>query len=114
LPEENVVTVGWVSLSIRVLDQIFFVPLRDLNQVLGHKIRLAIAVEYLHKGSSIGQVVDLFRSQVDFNEEKSRYFVEDAKRKKYKPFRCRTIRELGFCLSSSCHYKGRRENGAYA
>ncbi len=39
--EEKVVNVGWVSLSnsgksltIRVLDQLFFVPLRDLDSVL--------------------------------------------------------------------------------
>jgi len=41
LSEENVVNVGWVSLSksgkslsVRVHDQVFFVPLRDLYQVL--------------------------------------------------------------------------------
>lgn len=39
--EEKVVNVGWVSLSnsgksltIRVLDQLFFVPLQDLDSVL--------------------------------------------------------------------------------
>ena len=39
--EEEVVNVGWVSLSrsgksltIRVLNQLFFVPLRDLDSVL--------------------------------------------------------------------------------
>jgi len=41
LSEENVVNVGWVSLSksgkslsVRVHNQVFFVPLRDLYQVL--------------------------------------------------------------------------------
>ena len=42
--EEKVVNVGWISLSnsgksltIRVLNQLFFVPLRDLDSVLkGH------------------------------------------------------------------------------
>jgi len=44
LSEGRVVAVGWVSLSrsgkslsIRVLDQKFFVPLRDLYQVLDRK-----------------------------------------------------------------------------
>ncbi len=77
----------------------------------GHKMRLAVAAEYLNKGASRDQVVDLFRAQTDFgNGEKCRYFVEDAKRKGYKPFKCSTIRELGFCLDDSCslHKKGRR------
>lgn len=45
--EEKVVNVGWISLSnsgksltIRVLNQLFFVPLRDLDSVLkGHQDR---------------------------------------------------------------------------
>jgi hypothetical protein len=44
LSEGKVVAVGWVSLSrsgkslsIKVLDQTFFVPLRDLYQVLDRK-----------------------------------------------------------------------------
>jgi DNA primase large subunit len=66
----------------------------------GHKIRLAIAVECLHKGFSVDQVVDLFRSQGDFNEKKTRYFVNDALKKGYKPFKCKTIQNLGFCLEN--------------
>jgi len=45
--EEKIVNVGWVSLSkseksltIKVLNQLFFVPLRDLDSVLqGHRNR---------------------------------------------------------------------------
>jgi len=48
--EEKVVNVGWISLSnsgksltIRVLDQLFFVPLRDLDLILkGHRNRADI------------------------------------------------------------------------
>lgn len=47
---ENVANVGWVSLSksrksltIRVLDELFFVPLRDLDSVLkGHRNRTEV------------------------------------------------------------------------
>jgi len=47
---EKVANVGWVSLSksrksltIRVLDQLFFVPLRDLDSVLkGHRNRTEV------------------------------------------------------------------------
>jgi DNA primase large subunit len=53
-------------------------------------------------------VVDLFRGQSDFNEEKTRYFVEDAAKKGYKPFRCSTILELGFCLGEQCSLRRRK------
>jgi hypothetical protein len=73
-----------------------------LHKGEGHKMRHAIATEYLNKGFTVPQVADLFRSQVDFNEERSRYFVEDAQKKAYKPFKCSKIEELGFCLEASC------------
>jgi len=57
LPEGNAVTVGWVSLSrsgkslsIRVLDQRFFVPLRDLNQVLDQKTDRADVKQWVEQG----------------------------------------------------------------
>jgi hypothetical protein len=64
----------------------------------GHLMRLAIAVEHLVGGYSVEEVVALFKSQPDFNEAKSRYYVENALKKGYRPFRCRTIERLGFCL----------------
>jgi len=79
-------------------------PLEDHG---GHKMRLAIAIEFLHKGLPVDQIVDLFQNQADFNRERSRYYVEDAKRKGYKPFRCSTIRKLGFCLGESCPFYGK-------
>ena len=80
-------------------------PLEDKE---GHLMRLAIAVEFLNKGYSVDQVVDLFRSQGDFSERKTRYYVEDAKRKGYRPFRCSKIMKLGFCLGDSCKIYRRR------
>jgi len=48
LEEEKAVNVGWVSLSksgksltLKVLDQLFFIPLGDLYQVLDKKKRRA-------------------------------------------------------------------------
>jgi len=76
----------------------------------GHLIRLAIAVEFLNKGYSVDQIVPLFQGQRDFKTSKTRYYVEDAKRKGYKPFKCSTIRRLGFCLGDSCQiYRKRRD-----
>jgi len=76
----------------------------------GHKMRIAIATEYLHRGASIEQVVELFRPQVNFGDgSKSRFYVEDIAKKGYKPFKCETIRGLGFCLGDSCPlYKKRK------
>lgn len=69
----------------------------------GHKMRIAIATEFLSKGYSISEVTDLFRGQPDFeNGEKCRYYVEDIAKRGYKPFKCKTIRQLGFCLGEAC------------
>jgi len=66
-------------------------------------MRVAIATEYLHKGASTEQVVNLFQGQADFGDgSRARYYVADILRKGYKPFKCKTIRELGFCLGASC------------
>jgi len=82
---------------------------RHLEDKEGHLMRLAIAVEFLNKGYSVNRVVDLFRAQGDFDPSRTRYYVEDAKRKGYKPFRCSTIKKLGFCLGVSCSiYKKRK------
>jgi len=84
---------------------------KPLEEKHGHLMRLAIAVEFLNKGYSVDQVVDLFRPQGDFDEKKTRYFVEDALKKHYKPFRCLKIRNLGFCLGDSCPIYKRRKAG---
>jgi len=65
----------------------------------GHLMRLAIAVEYLSMGYHVDQIVELFKSQPDFSEKLTRYYIEHAKKKGYKPFKCMTIRRLGYCLS---------------
>jgi len=76
----------------------------------GHLMRLAIAVEHLARGHSVEEVVALFKSQPDFNEVKSRYYVENALKKGYKPFKCETIQRLGFCLPD-CRSRGPKRKG---
>jgi len=56
--EGEVVDAGWVSLSrsgksltIKVLDQIFFVPLRDLQKVLDQEKRRADVKQWVEKES---------------------------------------------------------------
>jgi len=56
--EGEVVDAGWVSLSrsgksltIKVLDQIFFVPLRDLEKVLNEEKRRTDVKQWVEKES---------------------------------------------------------------
>jgi hypothetical protein len=64
----------------------------------GHLMRLAIAIEHLHLGMQPSEIAVLFRSQSDYDYGKSLDFVEDAQKRGYKPFKCKTIQALGFCL----------------
>jgi hypothetical protein len=74
-----------------------------LHTGTGHKMRIAIASEYLHKGASVDQVVELFKPQVDFGDgSKTRYYVQEIAMKRHRPFKCSTIRQLGFCLGEPC------------
>ncbi len=83
-----------------------------LNQRLegqgGHLMRLAIAVEHLHVGMKPSEIAPLFQSQSDYDYEKSLSYVEDAQKRGYKPFKCKTIQALGFCLPNCVR------RGAYA
>ncbi|MEM2263306.1 MAG: hypothetical protein QW160_03710 [Candidatus Bathyarchaeia archaeon] len=74
----------------------------------GHLMRLAVAREFLAAGYTVEEVVPLFQSQPDFNPEKTRYYVEHAQKNPAKPFKCETIRTLGFCLESC---RGRLRHG---
>jgi len=70
-------------------------PLKEGN---GHLMRLAIAAEYLNMGWAPPEIAQLFQNQSDYSYEKSLYFVEDAQKRGYKPFKCKTIQQLGYCL----------------
>lgn len=72
---------------------------KKLEGESGHLMRLAIAVEYLHTSMSTEDVARLFAAQPDYDFEKSMYFVKHAQKNRYKPFKCKTIRKLGFCLN---------------
>ena len=65
-------------------------------------MRLAIAVEYLAIKAPVEEISSLFESQKDYNKEKTKNQVKHALEKKYKPFQCKTIKELGYCLENSC------------
>ena len=69
----------------------------------GHLMRIAIAREYLTLGMPPTEVAMLFQTQKqDFDFKKSLYYVKYLERNPAKPFKCKTIRELGFCLEEAC------------
>jgi len=68
-------------------------------------MRLAIAREFLAAGYTIGEIIPLFQSQADFNPEKTRYYVEHAQKNPAKPFKCETIRKLGYCIKDCVKVK---------
>lgn len=75
---------------------------KQLHGGAGHLMRLAVACEYLAAGLPIEEIVALFQNQNDFNERKTRYFIEHAQKSGYMPFKCEKIRELGYCLGGDC------------
>lgn len=81
---------------------------KPLHGGAGHLMRLAIACEYLAAGYSVDEIVPLFQNQSDFNERKTRYFIEHAQKNNYKPFKCKKIREIGFCLEEKCPLQSKK------
>ncbi|MEM2385585.1 MAG: hypothetical protein QXO67_01255 [Candidatus Bathyarchaeia archaeon] len=71
---------------------------KSLEGHSGHLMRLAVAREFLTAGYTVEDIIPLFQNQSDFDPEKTRYYVENARKTPAKPFKCQTIRELGFCL----------------
>jgi len=72
----------------------------NLSGAAGHSMRIAIAAEFLNKGFSIEQTAELFKNQTDYSFEKSLYYIKDLSARNYRPFKCATIRNLGFCLKN--------------
>lgn len=68
-----------------------------------HQMRLAIVTEHHHRaGLGEDELVALFRGLKDFDEGRTRYQVRHILRGGYKPWRCATIGDAGFCLEEGC------------
>ncbi|MEM3378093.1 MAG: hypothetical protein QW674_04000 [Candidatus Bathyarchaeia archaeon] len=85
----------------------------QLTGSTGHLMRLAVAREYLHAGYSIDEIVSFFKIQSDFNFDRTRYYVQYAQRNSAAPFKCSTIRKLGYCLPN-CKNKGSKNSSKTA
>lgn len=69
---------------------------------LDHTSRLIFIFFLLSIGKSIEEIVDLFRAQPDFNEEKTKYYIEHAAGKRgsgtqYFSYGCAKINTYGLC-----------------
>ncbi|MFQ6081274.1 MAG: DNA primase small subunit domain-containing protein [Candidatus Bathyarchaeia archaeon] len=71
---------------------------------LTHKMKVAIVAEYHRAGLSQKQIELLFqnRPDPDYKPHRTRYQVKHILRGGYMPFRCSTIRILGYCLREAC------------
>lgn len=56
------------------------------GQNLTHMQRLAVVTELIANGWTDGQIIALFSKLPDFNEARTRYYVEHARLRGYKPF----------------------------
>ena len=63
---------------------------RDLT----HRERLIILLEMLKAGCSDQEIHDVFRNQPDYDEKKTQYFIEHARKRRYKPFTREKILEV--------------------
>ncbi len=79
----------------------------DLTAKNGHSLRIAVALEYFNAGYTPEKTAELFKNQNDYDFKKSLYYVQDLLKRGYKPFKCKTIQDLGFCLPD-CERRQRR------
>ena len=73
-----------------------------------HDARVAATIDLLLLGYSIDEIVEIFSklNWVDFNEEFTRYQVQQIKDRHYKPYGCRKLRKLfGTNYCENCKYR---------
>jgi len=64
-----------------------------------HNERLFIVWFLLALEYPVEEVVDLFSTMPDFDKEKTYYQVNFAKKKKYVPYKCLTLKSLNLCMA---------------
>ena len=72
-----------------------------------HTLKLAAVAELAAEGCSIEEILSRFAHMQGFDEGRTRYYIEHALRRGYRPFRCATIQQMGGCLGQACSlYRG--------
>ncbi|MFX1456707.1 MAG: hypothetical protein ACFFDB_15145 [Promethearchaeota archaeon] len=69
------------------------------GQNLNHNERLFIVWFLLALDFPVERVVDVFSTLPDFDRDKTLYQVNFAKRKKYVPYKCLTLKSLNLCMA---------------
>lgn len=59
----------------------------------GHEVRIAIAIEAICIGMTIEEIIGLYQHQPDFDHDITTEKVKDIGSRRYKPYRCETLRE---------------------
>ena len=78
----------------------------------GGRMRLGLSNEYLNEGYTIPEVIELFRTQDDFDYDKTEYQVNFDAKKRYNPCKCKTIDGYKYCMKGCTRYY-RRKNYPY-
>ena len=75
---------------------------------LSHPERFLLMTFMIHAGKSDDEIVELFRGVPDFDEKKTRYFIQHARKKGYLPYSCQRIEAMNLC--PGCPVKGKCRN----
>ncbi|MCS7122794.1 MAG: hypothetical protein NZ908_02460 [Candidatus Micrarchaeota archaeon] len=66
---------------------------------IGHYERLILGIYMIRIGKSIDEIVDYYRTLPNFNERKTRYYLEHIHKNNYMMYSCEKIRQLGLCVA---------------
>ncbi len=69
------------------------------GQNLIHYERLFIVWVLIAVNYQVDTIINLFSSMPDFNREKTAYQVNYAKKKKYTPYKCSTLKSFNLCMA---------------
>jgi hypothetical protein len=61
---------------------------------LTHRQRLAIVFELINNNYSDDEIMEIFKNLPDFNEQLTRYMIQHARKRGYKPFRTENLQEI--------------------
>ncbi|MGB9719531.1 MAG: hypothetical protein ACPL06_02980 [Candidatus Anstonellales archaeon] len=76
-----------------LLDQVY------KHENLGHHARWSLAVYFVNRRVDTEAILSLFSNLPDFNEKKTRYYIEHAKKRGYIMPSCETMRAYGLCVA---------------
>lgn len=67
---------------------------------VGHYERLVLGIYMININKEIDEIIEIYRQLPNFNERKTRYYLEHIHKNKYKMYSCEKIRQLGLCVAN--------------